>query len=101
MFEQHARWLEELREYVDRKEPVTCGSGYMPLTAITQEVSAAGTDPRPHDGVYVDSWTSMAADLADSLQWSGPELLALVDTAARSVHQAITNGLLVPRAGAA
>lgn len=101
MFEQHARWLEELREYIDRKEPVTCGSGYMPLTAITLEISAAGTDPCPHDGLYVDSWTSMAADLADSLQWSGPELLALVDTAARSVHQAITNGLLVRRAGVA
>lgn len=43
----------------------------------------------------------MAADLADSLQWMGPELLALVDTAATSLQQAITNGLLVPRAGAA
>jgi hypothetical protein len=101
LFEQHARWLEELREYTDRKEPVTCRAGYMPLTAITLEISAAGADPRPHDGVYVDSWTSMAADLADSLQWLGPELLALVDTAARNVQQAITNGLLVPRAGAA
>jgi hypothetical protein len=101
LFEQHARWLEELREYIDRKEPVTCSAGYMPLTAITLEITAAGADPRPHDGVYIDSWTSMAGDLADSLQWIGHELLALVDTAARSVHQAITNGLLVPRAGAA
>ncbi|CAN5875595.1 hypothetical protein BH09ACT7_BH09ACT7_29040 [soil metagenome] len=101
MFEQHPRWLEELREYTDRKEPVTCRAGYMPLTAITLEITAASADPRPHDGVYVDSWTSMAADLADSLQWIGPELRAVVDTAARSVHHAITNGLLVPRPGAA
>lgn len=100
LFEQHARWLEELREYIDRKEPVTCRAGYMPLTAITLEIMAAGADPRPHDGVYIDSWTSMAADLADSLQWMGPELLALVDTAAVSLHQAITNSLLVPRVGA-
>lgn len=101
MFEQHARWLEELREYIDRKEPVAGRAGYMPLTAITLEITAAAADPRPHDGVYIDSWTSMAADLDDSLQWMGPELLALVDTAARSVHQAISNSLLVPRAGAA
>lgn len=101
LFEQHARWLEELREYIDRKEPVSCRAGYMSLTAITLEIAEAAIDPRPHDGVYVDSWTSMAADLDDSLQWIGPELLALVSTAARSVHYDITNRLLVPRPGAA
>lgn len=101
LFEQHARWLEELREYVDRKEPVTCGAGYVSLPAVTVEIAAAAADPRPHDNVYVDSWTSMAADLDDSLQWIGPEFLAVVDTVARHVHQTITNGLLVPRAGAA
>lgn len=74
MFEQYARWLEELREYTNRKEPVTCRAGYMPLSAITLEILSAGSDPRPHDGVYIDSWTSMTADLADSLQWLGPEL---------------------------
>ena len=40
-----------------------------------------------------------AADLSDSLDWIGPELLALVGTPARTVHQAITNGILVPRSG--
>jgi hypothetical protein len=44
-----------------------------------------------------DNWESMAADLSDSLNWIGPELLALVDTPAQAVHQAITNGVLVPR----
>lgn len=36
----------------------------IPLTAITLEITAAGPDLRPHDGVYTHSWTSMAADLA-------------------------------------
>lgn len=97
MFEQHARWLEELQAYTQREEAVTCRAGYMPLTAIAQEIATACADARVHDHMQVDSWESMAADLSDSLDWIGPELLALVGTPARAVHQAITNGVLVPR----
>lgn len=97
MFQQHARWLEELQEYTDRKEAVTCRAGYMPLTAIAQEIATMCADARVHDHMQIDSWDSIAADLSDSLDWIGPELLALVGTPARAVHQAITNGVLVPR----
>lgn len=97
MFEQHERWLEELLEYTNRQEAVTCRSGYMPLTAIAQEITTACADARVHDYLHIDSWESIAADLADSLDWIGPNLLALVGTAARTVHHAITNDLLVPR----
>jgi hypothetical protein len=97
MFEQHDRWLEELLEYTNQKEAVTCRSDYMPLTAIAQEITTACADARVHDHMQIDSWESMAADLSDSLDWIGPNLLALVDTAARRVHHAITNDLLVPR----
>jgi hypothetical protein len=97
MFEQHDRWLEELLEYTNRKEAVTCRAGYVPLTAITQEITTACADARVHDHMQVDSWASMAADLSDSLDWIGPNLLALVDTAARTVHHAITNDLLLSR----
>jgi hypothetical protein len=100
MLEQHARWLEELQAYTQREEAVTCRAGYMPLTAITQEIATACADARVHDHMQIDNWESMAADLSDSLNWIGPELLALVDTPARAVHQAITNGVLVPRPGA-
>lgn len=100
MFEQHARWLEELQEYTDRKEAVTCRASYMPLTAIAQEVATMCADARVHDHMQIDSWDSIAADLSDSLDWIGPDLLALVDTPARAVHKAITNGVLVPRPGA-
>lgn len=100
MFEQHVRWLEELEEYTNRTEAVTCRAGYMPLTAIAQEITAACADARVHDHMQIDSWESSGADLFDSLQWIGPELLALVDTPAQAVHQAITNGLLLPRPGA-
>ncbi len=99
MFEQHARWLEELQEYTRRKEAVTCRAGYMPLTAITQEIATLCADARVHDHLQIRSWESIAADLSDSLDWIGPELLALVGTPARTVHQAITNGILVPRSG--
>lgn len=97
MFEQHARWLEELQAYTQRGEAVTCRAGYMPLTAITQEIATASADARVHDRMQIHDWESMAADLSDSLDWIGPELLALVDVPARAVHQAITNGVLVPR----
>jgi hypothetical protein len=97
MFEQHARWLEELQAYTQREEAVTCRAGYMPLTAIAQEIATACADARVHDHMQIVNWESMAADLSDSLNWIGPELLALVDTPARAVHQAITNGVLVPR----
>jgi hypothetical protein len=52
MFEQHARWLEELRAYTDREEAVTCRAGYMPLTAIAQEIATASTDARVHDRMH-------------------------------------------------
>jgi len=100
MFEQHARWLEELQAYTQREEAVTCRAGYMPVTAIAQEIATACADARVHDYRQIDDWESMAADLSDSLDWIGPELLALVDIPARAVHQAITNGVLVPRPGA-
>ncbi|WP_428340761.1 hypothetical protein [Mycobacterium sp.] len=97
MFEQHARWLEELQAYARREEAVTCRAGYMPLTAIAQEIAIASADARVHDHQQVYNWDSMAADLSDSLNWIGPELLALVDIPARAVQQAITNGVLMPR----
>lgn len=97
MFEQDARWLAELQAYTQREEVVTCRAGYMPLTAITQEIATASADARVHDHMQIDNWESMAADLSDSLNWIGPELLALVSTPAGAVHQAITNGVLVPR----
>jgi len=101
MFEQHDRWFEELLEYTNRDEAVTCRSGYMPLTAIAQEIAAACADARDHGSLQIASWESMADDLFDSLDWIGPELLALVDTAGRAVYRAITNDLLVPsRTGA-
>jgi hypothetical protein len=80
MFEQHERWLEELLEYTNRNEAVTCRAGYLPLTAITQEIAAACADARKHDNQQKASWESMAADLSDTLDWIGPDLLALVDT---------------------
>ena len=58
MFEQHDRWLEELREYTNREEAVTCRSGYMPLTAIAQEITAACADARVRDHMQIDSWES-------------------------------------------
>jgi hypothetical protein len=96
LFEQHDRWLEELLEYTNRKEAVTCNSGYMPLTAITQEIATACADIRPHSGQQIASWQSMADDLIDTLGWIGPDLLALVDAPGRAIHQAITTDLLAP-----
>jgi hypothetical protein len=95
LFEQHDRWLEELLEYTDRKEAITCSSGYMPLTAITQEIAAACADSRQHGGQQIAGWQSMADDLSDTLGWIGPDLLALVDAPGRAVRQAITHDLLV------
>ena len=40
MFEKRDRWLEELLEYTNRKELITCTSGHMPLTAITEDSRA-------------------------------------------------------------
>lgn len=101
LFEQHDRWLEELLEYTNQKEAVACRSGYMALTAITQEIAAACDDIRKHTGQQAGSWESMAADLSDCLDWIGPHLLALVDTASQTVHRAITNDLLLtgPKGG--
>ena len=38
MFEQHERWLEELLEYTNRKEAVTCRSGYVRSSQATHMV---------------------------------------------------------------
>jgi hypothetical protein len=99
VFEQHDRWLEELREHTGRKELVTCATGHMPVAAIAAEIADGCADTRPHDGRNVPDWQSLAADLTDALAWIGPELHALVAGPCQAIHQAITNGLLVPRQG--
>ena len=95
MFEQRERWLEELRAYTDEKDSVTSTSGRMPWDAIVQEINAACADARTHGRQQIRDWQSMAADLADSLDWIGPELRALVDTRGQAVVGTITTCLLV------
>lgn len=102
LFEQHDRWLEELLEYTHRKEAITCTSGHMPLTAILQEIADACADPQPHDHMQIYDWRSRASDLADTLDWIGPELKTLVAVPGQAVLLAITNDLLAsgPNGGA-
>lgn len=94
MFEQCDRWLEELQEHIDQKELVTCASGHMPLTAIVAEIAEACSDPRLHDGANIRDWLSIDADLAESLDWIGPQLGALVGGLGQAIRQSITGGLL-------
>lgn len=94
MFEQHDRWLEELLECTRRKESITCASGHMPLTAILQEIADACADPQQHDRTQIYDWQSRASDLADTLDWLGPELKALVGAQGQTIQQVITNQLL-------
>lgn len=96
MFEQHDRWLEELRYHTGRDGLVTCKSGHMPLTAIVAEIADACADPRPHDKQNRRDWLSLAADLADALAWIGPEASVLVGGAGQAIHHAIINDLLAP-----
>jgi hypothetical protein len=96
VFEQHDRWLEELLEYTRRKESITCTSGHMPLTAILQEIADACADPQQHGRMQIYDWQSRASDLADTLDWLGPELKALVDAQGQAIQQAIINDLLAP-----
>ncbi|MGV0596777.1 hypothetical protein [Mycolicibacterium porcinum] len=95
MFEQHNRWLEELREHIDQKQLVTCKSGHMPLSAIVAEIAEASSDPQPHDGRNKRDWRSLAVDLADARSWIGPEFNQLVDGPVRAIEQAITGDLLM------
>lgn len=94
VFEQLDRWLEELLEYTHRKESITCTSGHMPLTAILQEIADACADPQQHGHMQIYDWQSRASDLADTLDWLGPELKALVDAQGQAIQQAITTQLL-------
>jgi hypothetical protein len=96
VFQQHDRWLEELLEYTHRKESITCTSGHMPLPAILQEIADACADPQQHDRMQIYDWQSRASDLADALDWIGPELKALVDVMGQPILQAIANDLLAP-----
>jgi hypothetical protein len=94
MFQQHDRWVEELLEYTNREELITCTSGHMALTAIAAEIANACGDARVHDFQQRYDWQSMACDLADTLAWIGPELHGLVAVSGQAVHHAITNDLL-------
>lgn len=99
MFEQHDRWLEELREHTGREELVTCTSGHMPLTAIVAEIAEACADAKTHDKQKIRDWQSMASDLSDTLDWIGPELRVLVDRRGQAIHRAIITDLLAPGPG--
>lgn len=97
LFEQRDRWLEELREYVNRKELIICEAGYMPLPAIAEEITEAAADPRPHTRQQRYDWNSRARDLDDTREWLGPQLRAHVESAASEVSRTITTDLLIPR----
>ena len=76
---------------------MTCTSGHMPLTAIAQEIATACADNRQHGGQQIRDWQSRASDLADTLDWIGPDLHVLVAASGQAIHHAITNDLLVTR----
>jgi hypothetical protein len=98
IFQQRERWLEELREYVKRKEMIICRAGYMSLPAITDEIVEAAADPRQHTNQQRYDWKSRVRDLDDARMWLGPELLAQVEPSASEVSKAITSDLLPAKA---
>jgi hypothetical protein len=97
IFQQRERWLEELREYLNRKESIICGTGYMSLPAITDEIAEAAADPRPHTRQQRYDWKSRARDLEDTRAWLGPQLRAQVEPATSEVSKTITTNLLTPK----
>lgn len=97
IFQQRERWLEELREYVNRKEAIICGAGYMSLPAIADEIREAAADPRPHTRQQRYDWKSRARDLDDTRAWLGPQLRTQVESAAADLSRTITTDLLIPK----
>jgi hypothetical protein len=97
IFQQRKCWLEELREYVKRKDSIICGAGCMSLPAITEEITEAAADPRPHTRQQRYDWKSRARDLDDTRAWLGRQLRAQVEPAASEVSRAITTDLLTPK----
>src|SRR5262249_8998148 len=89
MFEQHERWLEELREHVNRDEAVTSDSGRMNLVAIASEVVDADADERRQTRIHIPNWESMASDLGDTLDYLGPETSVVVRDAVIELVTAI------------
>jgi hypothetical protein len=83
---------------VKRKEMITCGAGYMSLPAITDEITEAASDPRPHTNQHRYDWKSRVRDLDDALAWLGPQLRAYIEPAASELSKAITNDLLTAKA---
>lgn len=84
------------RAHRGRDELVTCSSGHMPLTAIAAELTEACADPQTHDKQKIRDWESLETDLADALDWVGPELSALIDGLGQAIRRTITNDLLAP-----
>lgn len=72
IFQQRERWLEKLSEYVNRKELIICGAGYMSLPAITDEITEAAADARRHTRRQTYDWKSRARDLDDTRAWLRP-----------------------------
>ena len=91
MFEQHERWLEELRSHVDRDEHVACSSGHMSLVAIALEIVNADADERRQEKIHIPNWVSMARDLQDTLNYLGPEATNVVEDAVVELVTAINN----------
>lgn len=89
MFEQHERWLEELKAHLDRAESVTSRSGYLHLVAIVSEIVDADADERKQTSVHIPNWESLAVDLRDTHTYLGPELHDQVQTNAIALATAI------------
>ena len=91
VFEQHERWLEELRQHVDKNEAVTSGSGRMNLVAIAAEVVDDDADERKQTRIHVPNWQSLASDLNDTLQYLGTETSTQVGPAVTALVSAIAD----------
>lgn len=94
MYEQHERWLEELRAQVRRDEAVVGHSGRMTLAAIAAEIVNAAADERKQTRIHIPNWESMARDIQDTLNYLGPESAALASDPSKALIDAI-NGLFV------
>jgi hypothetical protein len=91
VFEQHERWLEELRSHVDRNEAIVESSGHMNLVAIAAEIVNADADERKLQKIHIPNWVSMAKDLQDTLNYLGPETSRIVEQAAVDLVAAIND----------
>jgi hypothetical protein len=87
---QEERWLEELSYQLQLSDEITASGATMTAPAATSDPRDWIDDERTFLSVQYDDWQQVIGDFRDSIQQTGPKLLAIIGSRRQSIDGLLT-----------